>query len=88
MVDLQGGSYSNPNQYIHMSGSGINGQGALFNGLYGASFIFNIILTGDATMGSIGGTSRMDLDGGSISGSHMLTLDWQNANGYGEWVAH
>jgi len=86
MVDLQGGSYSNPNQYIYMSGSGINGQGALFNGLNGASFVFNIILTGDATMGCIGGSSGLGLNGGSISGPHVLTLDWQNANGYNEWV--
>jgi len=86
MVDLSGGNYSNPNQYIYMSGSGINGQGALFNSLYGVSFIFNIVLTGDATIGCIGGTSGLGLNGGSISGPHVLTLDWQNVNGYNEWV--
>ncbi|HWY30590.1 MAG TPA: LamG-like jellyroll fold domain-containing protein [Candidatus Acidoferrum sp.] len=85
MVDLSGGQYSNPGQYIYMSGSGINGQGALFNSLYGVSFIFNIVLTGDAKMGCIGGTSGIGLTGGSISGPHVLTLDWQNVNGYNEW---
>ena len=85
MVDLSGGNYNNLNQYIYMSGSGINGQGALFNSLYGVSFIFNIVLTGDATMGCIGGTSGIGLNGGSISGPHVLTLDWQNVNGYNEW---
>ena len=85
MVDLSGGNYNNLNQYIYMSGTGINGQGALFNSLYGVSFIFNIVLTGDATMGCIGGTSGIGLNGGSISGPHVLTLDWQNVNGYNEW---
>ena len=85
MVDLSGGNYNNPNQYIYMSGTGINGQGALFNSLYGVSFIFNIVLTGDAKMGCIGGTSGLGLNGGSISGPHVLTLDWQNVNGYNEW---
>jgi len=85
MVDLSGGQYSNPGQYIYMSGSGINGQGALFNSLYGVSFIFNIVLTGDAKVGCIGGTSGIGLTGGSISGPHVLTLDWQNVNGYNEW---
>jgi hypothetical protein len=85
MVDLSGGNYSNPNQYIYMSGTGINGQGALFNSVYNPSFIFNIVLTGDATMGCIGGTSGLGLSGGSISGPHVLTLDWQNVNGYNEW---
>jgi fibronectin-binding autotransporter adhesin len=85
MVDLSGGAYSNPGQYIYMSGSGINDQGALFNSLYGVSFIFNIVLTGDAKMGCIGGTSGIGLTGGSISGPHVLTLDWQNVNGYNEW---
>ena len=85
MVDLTGGSYNNVNQYIYMAGSGINGQGALFNSLFGASFVFNIVLTGDAKMGCIGGTSGLGLNGGSISGPHVLTLDWQNVNGYNEW---
>jgi autotransporter-associated beta strand protein len=85
MVDLTGGSYNNINQYIYMSGTGINGQGALFNSLFGASFVFNIVLTGDAKMGCIGGTSGLGLTGGSISGPHVLTLDWQNVNGYNEW---
>jgi len=86
MVDLSGGNYSNPNQYIYVSGTGLNGQGALFNSLYGVSFIFNIVLTGDAKIGCIGGTSGFGLNGGSISGPHVLTLDWGNVNGYNEWV--
>jgi autotransporter-associated beta strand protein len=85
MVDLSGGNYSNPNQYIYISGTGISNQGALFNSIYNPSFIFNIVLTGDATIGSIGGTSGFGLSGGSISGPHVLTLDWENVNGYNEW---
>jgi Concanavalin A-like lectin/glucanases superfamily/Immunoglobulin domain len=84
MVDFAGGQYSNPNQYIYVSGSGVNGQGAIFNSSYGIGLDFNIVLTGDAKMGCASGSS-FGMNGGSISGPHTLTLDWTDVNTYSEW---
>jgi autotransporter-associated beta strand protein len=82
-LDFGGGTY---NTAIFVSGTGMNGQGTLYNSYADYPLeTLNITLAGDTTFG---GSARWDLaSGSSISGAHNLTLDWsgQGAGGYGEW---
>jgi hypothetical protein len=90
-LNLAGGTF-NGNKPITVSGSGLNGQGAInnnYNDYPGQSV--NITLAGDTVFGSI---ARWDLASGSqISGAHNLTLDWSgntgtnggDGNTYCEW---
>lgn len=83
-LDFGGGTYNN-DQPITVSGTGVNGLGALYNSYddYPGE-VFAITLAGDTTFG---GTNRWDLDGGSISGPYKVTVNWSDsADGYyGEW---
>ena len=83
-LDFGGGTY-NTGQPITVSGTGVNGLGALYNSYddYPGE-AFAITLAGDTTFG---GTNRWDLVGGSITGPHKVTINWTDvADGnYGEW---
>ena len=84
-MDLGGGQF-NDFVPVSMSGSGVNGQGALINSYadYPNESV-NITMTGDT---SFGGSARWDLaNGSSIRGAHNLTIDWSadTSNPYGEW---
>jgi hypothetical protein len=84
-LDMAGGTF-NDNMPITVSGSGFNGEGALYNSY--ADFPLEalmVAMTGDTTFG---GTARWDMATGSqISGAHHLTMDWSanTSNPYGEW---
>ena len=69
---------------VVVSGTGVGGQGALYNSFNNNNTPegFNITLAGDATFG---GSQRWDLIQGSISGPHKVTVNWSNSSGYGEW---
>lgn len=85
-MDLGGGQF-NHLVPISMSGSGVNGQGALINS-YGdyPSESVSVTMTGDT---KFGGSARWDLATGSqISGAHNLTVDMSaayNYNYYSQW---
>jgi len=90
-LDLGGGQLTG-NKPITVSGSGLNGVGAIINSFndYPGQTV-NITLAGDTLFGSF---ARWDLASGSqISGPHHLTLDWSgntgstggDGNTYGEW---
>jgi hypothetical protein len=84
-LDLAGGTF-NGNKPITVSGTGVGGQGSIFNSYndYPQQSV-NITLAGDTTFG---GSARWDLAAGSqITGAHALTLDWsaQGPGGYAEW---
>src|SRR5882724_9854323 len=84
-LDLAGGTFNN-NKPVTVSGTGMNGLGAIyisFDDFPGE--VLNITLAGDATFGS---TKRCDLNSGStISGPHKGTVLNTNADGdYGQWV--
>jgi autotransporter-associated beta strand protein len=83
-LDLDGSTYNN-HQRITVSGTGMNGQGAIYNSNNDYPVeVLNFTLTGDT---KFGGSSRWDLGSGSqINGAHNLTLDWSGA-GYSEWTA-
>jgi hypothetical protein len=92
-LDLGGGTLVG-NKPITVSGSGVNGEGAIINSYndYPGQLV-NIALAGDTLFGSF---ARWDLAGGSqISGPHFLTLDWSgntgttggDGNTYGEWTS-
>jgi hypothetical protein len=78
------------NKPITVSGTGVNGEGALFNSSYGlfdgsGDQVLNITLAGDTTFGAAsGGGSRWDLANGStLSGPFKVTINFPG--GYGEW---
>ena len=85
-LDVGGGSLFN-NKPVTVSGTGLNGEGAIFNSYNDyPSESLTITLTGDTLFG---GTARWDLATGSlIGGPYNLTVDWsansQN-NYYGQW---
>jgi fibronectin-binding autotransporter adhesin len=72
------------NNFVTVSGAGVDGRGALFNSggaVYGN--LLKIVLAGDAVLGA---SNRWDLAAGSqITGAHKLTIDWSAGAGYGEW---
>jgi autotransporter-associated beta strand protein len=84
-----GGSAFGGNKPILVSGTGLNGEGALFNsaGSYPQEAL-NVTLAGDTMFGY---TARWDLtDGSQISGPHNLTLDFSGGipsgyGGYAQW---
>lgn len=81
-LDFGGGGYND--LPIIVSGTGMNGLGALFNSYDDyPSETLAITLAGDTTLG---GSNRWDLLG-SITGPHKVTVNWTNqADGnYGEW---
>jgi hypothetical protein len=82
-LDLGGGTF-NTSKPITVSGTGANGQGAIYNSYNDTpGEVMNITLAGDTKFGS---SARWDLVNGSqISGPHKLTLDWSAGSGYGEW---
>jgi autotransporter-associated beta strand protein len=83
-LDLSGGNYVNLQQTMYISGTGVSGETAIYNSTYNPSMAFNIVLIGDATIGAHTGNA-WGMTGGSISGPHMLTLDWSTVNDYAEW---
>ena len=90
-LDFGGGPLTG-NKPITVSGSGVNGEGALFNssnGLFDGSGdqVLNITLAGDTTFGAAsGGGSRWDLANGStLKGPFKMTINLPG--GYGEWDA-
>ncbi len=82
-LDLGGGTF-NTSKPITVSGTGANGQGAIYNSYNDTpGEVMNITLAGDTKFGS---SARWDLVNGSqINGAHSLTLDWSAGSGYGEW---
>jgi len=84
-LDFGGGQF-NSIKPITVSGTGLNGEGALYNSYDDyPSELLNITLAGDT---KFAGANRWDLSSGSqISGPHSLVLDWSlNADGhYGQW---
>jgi hypothetical protein len=85
-LDFGGGSLYN-NKPVTVSGSGLNGAGAIFNSYadYPTESL-NVTLAGDTLFG---GSARWDFASGSIiGGPYNLTLDWsadsQN-NYYSQW---
>jgi autotransporter-associated beta strand protein len=88
-LDFGGGPLTG-NKPITVSGTGVNGEGALFNssnGLFDGSGdqVLNITLAGDTTFGAAsGGGSRWDLaDGSMLNGPFKVTINFPG--GYGEW---
>jgi len=85
-LDFAGGALSG-NLPITVSGTGVNGEGALYNsggGQYDQTL--DITLAGDTTFGAAsGGNSRWDLGHGStLTGPHKVTISFPGG-GYGEW---
>jgi hypothetical protein len=83
-LDFGGGQFSSLKP-ITVSGTGLNGEGALYDSYSGntPAELANITLAGDTLFG---GTARWDLASGSqISGPYNLTLDWSHSGGYGQW---
>src|SRR6202012_4826581 len=70
-----------------ISGTGLNGEGAIYNSLYNPGLTFNIELTGDATIGCQAGNvwGFNTGSGATISGPHKLTINWGGAGDYTEW---
>jgi fibronectin-binding autotransporter adhesin len=84
-LDFGGGTY-NTTQPITVSGTGVNGEGALYNSYDDfPAEKFAITLAGDTTFGC---TNRWDLNGGSISGPHKITINWNDPSNslYGQWT--
>jgi hypothetical protein len=82
-LDFGGGQFNNVTP-VTASGTGFNGQGALFNSYqdYPVEKL-NVALAGDTLFS---GTERWDLGAGSqISGAHNLFVDWSAAGNYGQW---
>jgi autotransporter-associated beta strand protein len=82
-----GGSTYNTGQPITVSGTGVNGEGAIYNSYDDdPAEELNITLTGDT---KFGGSARWDLAAGSqISGAHNLTIDMSADapdNFYSQW---
>ena len=82
-VDLGGGTFSTLTP-VTVSGTGVNGEGAIFNSYNDyPTEAFNISLGGDT---KFGGSARWDLASGSqIRGPHNVTVDWSAGAGYGQW---
>jgi fibronectin-binding autotransporter adhesin len=82
-LDFGGGTF-NSVMPTSVGGTGLNGEGALYNSYNDdPAESLNITLTADTLFA---GTARWDLASGSeISGPHNLTVDWSNAGGYGQW---
>lgn len=81
-LDIAGGEL-NQHTPITVSGSGVDGNGAIINSSY-ETYNNNLVVTlaGDTTFG---GSSRWDLGGGSsVSGPHKLTIK-RSSGVYGEW---
>jgi hypothetical protein len=82
-LDLAGGTFSD-NTPVAVSGTGLNGEGAIYNSY--ADYpqeLLNITMAGDT---KFGGSARWDLASGSeINGPHNLTLDWSAGAGYSQW---
>jgi autotransporter-associated beta strand protein len=82
-LDLSGSSFNNDTP-IMVSGTGVNGKGAIYNtvGDYPSESV-NLTLAGDT---KFGGSARWDLaTGAQISGPHNLTLDLSAGAGYSQW---
>ena len=82
-LDFGGGPLSGPKPII-VSGTGVNGEGALYNSYNDLpGEVLNITLAGNTVFG---GSSRWDLMSGStVSGPYKLTVNWSDSSGYGEW---
>lgn len=85
-LDIGGGPIGG-DKPVTVSGTGFNGEGALFNSYedYPVSQL-NITMAGDTTFGC---TARWDLGAGSqITGPYNLTISWADTNNpYGEWTS-
>ena len=85
-LDIGGGPIGG-DKPVTVSGTGFNGEGAIFNSYedYPVSQL-NITMAGDTTFGC---TARWDLGAGSqISGPYNLTISWADTNNpYGEWTS-
>ena len=82
-LDFGGGQFGSIKP-VAVSGTGVNGEGALYNS-YGDTpgELLNITMTGNT---GFGGSARWDLAGGSrISGPYNLTLDLSGGAGYSQW---
>lgn len=78
-----GGATITGNKPVTVSGTGVNGKGAIFDSYGGSSESLNITLAGDATFG---GSARWDLGSGSqISGPYKVSINWSTSGNYGEW---
>jgi autotransporter-associated beta strand protein len=83
-LDFGGSTYDN-GQTLTISGTGVNGEGALYNSIFNPGQLYNIVLAGDATIGCASG-SIWGLNGGStVSGPHKLTIKWGGSGDYTEW---
>ncbi|HKW30863.1 MAG TPA: hypothetical protein VJT54_16135 [Verrucomicrobiae bacterium] len=82
-LDFGGGPLSGAKP-VTVSGTGVNGQGALYNSYNDLpGQVLNITLAGDTVLG---GSSRWDLlSGATISGPYKVIVNWSNSGGYGEW---
>jgi hypothetical protein len=82
-LDLAGGTLSG-DKPVTVSGTGLNGEGAVFNSYpdYPQEGM-DIILAGDA---KLGGSARWDMaSGAEITGAGNVTVDWSAGAGYGQW---
>jgi hypothetical protein len=82
-LDFGGGQF-NSIKPVSVGGTGLNGEGALYNSYadYPAELL-NITLTANTLFS---GTARWDLASGSqISGPYNLTMDWSQAGNYDQW---
>jgi hypothetical protein len=82
-LDFGGGQF-NSLKPITVGGTGLNGEGALYNSYadYPGELI-NVTMTANTLFS---GTARWDLASGSqISGPYSLTMDWSQAGNYAQW---
>jgi hypothetical protein len=82
-LDFGGGQF-NSIKPVSVGGTGLNGEGALYNSYADyPSELLNITLTADTLFS---GSARWDMASGSeISGPYNLTVDFSNAGGYSQW---
>jgi autotransporter-associated beta strand protein len=84
-LDFAGGAIGG-NKPVTVSGTGLNGEGALYNS-GGAQYdqTLDVSLAGNTTFGAAsGGNSRWDLGHGStLAGPYKVTINFPG--GYGEW---
>jgi fibronectin-binding autotransporter adhesin len=82
-LDLAGATFT-ANTPVTVSGTGLNGEGAIYNSYNNdPGEVLNITMAGNTMFG---GLDRWDLaSGAEISGAHNLTVDWSGGAGYGQW---
>ena len=83
-LDFGGSTYAS-GQTLTISGTGVNGEGAVYNSVYNPGQLYNIALAGDATIGCASGNIWGLHAGSTVGGNHKLTIKWGGGGDYTEW---